>query len=298
MDYTYAMGNIPAGTGPLASQDPSSGGEQSLEEIEISLLLEGVYRHYGFDFRDYSLASIKRRVAQSMIREGATTISGFQEKVLHDPAIMERFLYALSINVTAMFRDPEFYLAFRQKVVPVLRTYPFIRVWNAGCSTGEEAYSMAIMLREEGLYDKSRIYATDMNLAVLERAESGIFPLSAMQEYTTNYMQSGGKGTFSRLYTANYNSAIFDASLRDNIVFAQHNLVTDGAFNEFNVILCRNVMIYFNRDLQNRVHQLLYDSLARFGVLGLGKKETIRFSTYQDCYQELDAANRLYRKRK
>jgi chemotaxis protein methyltransferase CheR len=270
--------------------------EQSLEDIELALLLEGVYRHYGFDFREYSPGSVRRRVSLSMKREGVGTISAFQNMVLHDPAAMERFLYTMSVNVTAMFRDPPFYLAFRQKVVPLLRTYPFIRIWNAGCATGEEAYSIAILLKEEGLYERCRIYATDMNKAVLERAESGIFPLGVMQEYTTNYLQSGGTGVFSDLYTAGYDSVIFDSSLRKNIVFAQHNLATDAPFNEFNVILCRNVMIYFNRALQDRVHALIYDSLAMFGVLGLGSKETIRFTSHQGCYQELDPTNRLYRK--
>jgi chemotaxis protein methyltransferase CheR len=270
--------------------------DHTLEEIELALLLEGVYRHYGFDFREYAPGSIRRRVSLSMSREGVSTISAFQALVLHNPEAMERFLYTLSVNVTAMFRDPPFYLAFRKKVVPLLRTYPFIRIWNAGCSTGEEAYSIAIMLKEEGLYERCRIYATDINKAVLERAESGIFPLSAMQEYTTNYLQAGGTGVFSDLYTAGYDSVIFDSSLRRNIVFAQHNLVTDGPFNEFNVVLCRNVMIYFNRALQDRVHTLIYNSLAAFGVLGLGSKETICFTSHQGCYKELDAANRLYRK--
>jgi chemotaxis protein methyltransferase CheR len=270
--------------------------DHTLEEIELALLLEGVYRHYGFDFREYAPGSIRRRVSLSMKREGVSTISAFQALVLHSPEVMERFLYTLSVNVTAMFRDPPFYLAFRKKVVPLLRTYPFIRIWNAGCSTGEEAYSIAIMMKEEGLYERCRIYATDINKAVLERAESGIFPLSTMQEYTTNYLQAGGTGVFSDLYTAGYDSVIFDSSLRRNIVFAQHNLVTDGPFNEFNVVLCRNVMIYFNRALQDRVHALIYNSLAPFGVLGLGSKETIRFTSHQGCYKELDAANRLYRK--
>ncbi len=268
----------------------------TLENIEVALLLEGVYRHYGFDFRDYSLASIKRRVWQSVQREGLHTISGLQEKVLHDPECMARFLLALSINVTAMFRDPDFYLTFRNKVVPVLRTYPFIRVWNAGCSTGEEAYSMAILLKEEGLYDRCRIYATDMNKVVLESAEAGVFRLSAMEEYAANYRQAGGTGSFEGFYTAKRDKAIFEPSLKRNIVFAQHNLVTDGPFNEFNVILCRNVMIYFNRSLQDRVHNLLYDSLSMFGVLGLGKRETIRFTSRQGCYAELDGHARLYRK--
>jgi chemotaxis protein methyltransferase CheR len=268
----------------------------TLDNIEIELLLEGVYRHYGYDFRDYSPGSIKRRVWQSVQREQVGTISGLQAKVLHDPDCLARFLLALSVNVTTMFRDPDFYLAFRKKVVPLLRTYPFIQIWNAGCSTGEEAYSMAILLQEEGLYDRCRIYATDVNKTVLENAEAGVFRLSAMQEYASNYLKAGGTGSFASFYMAKHDKAIFEPSLKRNIIFAQHNLVTDGPFNEFNVILCRNVMIYFNRALQDRVHKLLYDSLTIFGVLGIGMKETIKLTSRQDCYSELDGPARLYRK--
>jgi chemotaxis protein methyltransferase CheR len=270
--------------------------EDTLEQIEIELLLEGVYRHYGFDFRDYAPGSVKRRVRESMHRERQSTISGFQERVLHDPECMDRFMLAMSVDVTTMFRDPDFYLAFREKVVPLLRTYPFISIWNAGCSTGQEAYSIAVLLKEEGLYDRCRIYATDMNKAMLERAEAGTFPLSMAPEYAANHRQAGGKGCFSELYTTRKDRGVFNASLKRNITFAQHNLATDGAFNEFNVVLCRNVLIYFNKSLQDRVHKLLYDSLAMFGVLGLGKKETIKFTSHQGCYEELDGLSRLYRK--
>lgn len=267
-----------------------------LEEIEIQLLLEGVYQRYGFDFRDYARASLKRRVWKCVQEEKLGTVSGFQEKVLHDPACMERFLLALSIDVTAMFRDPGFYLAFRQKVVPLLRTYPFLRIWHAGCSTGEEVYSMAILMREEGLYEKARLYATDTNEAAVQKAKEGISPLRAMKDYTANYMQAGGMGTFSDYYVAKYDNAIFDASLGANIVWAQHNLVTDSSFNEFHVILCRNVMIYFNRALQGRVHNLFYDSLAVSGVLGLGSKESVSFTPHESDYKALDGHNKLYQK--
>lgn len=267
-----------------------------LEQIEVELLLEGVYRHYGFDFRNYAPGIIKRRVRQAIQREQVATVSGLQEKLLHDPERMGQFLLALSINVTSMFRDPDFYQVFRQRVVPILRTYPFVRIWIAGCSTGEEAYSMAILLKEEGLYDRCQIYATDMNKAVLDKARSGTFPLSAAREYAANYRQAGGTATFDDLYTATQDRAVLAPSLKRNIVFAQHNLVTDAPFNEFNVILCRNVLIYFNRSLQDRVHKLLYDSLGILGVLGLGKKETIRFTSHQGCYKELDGPTRLYRK--
>jgi chemotaxis protein methyltransferase CheR len=209
---------------------------------------------------------------------------------------MERLLLDLSINVTAMFRDPTFYRAFREKVVPLLRTYPFIRIWNAGCSTGEEAYSMAILLAEEGLYDRTRIYATDINQAVVDRARAGVFPLDKMREYTENYIAAGGTRSFSEYYATAHDSASFSRSLVDNVVFAQHNLVQDRSFNEFNVITCRNVMIYFAKPLQERVHGLFYDSLATFGVLALGRKESIQFTELDACYEALDPAEKLYRK--
>ncbi len=267
-----------------------------LEEIEIQLLLEGVYRYYGFDFRDYAIASLRRRIWNAVRAEKLATISALQEKVLHDPECMERFLMGLSVNVTAMFRDPGFYVAFREKAVPLLRTYPFIRIWHAGCSTGEEVYSMAILLAEEGLYDRCRIYATDMNEAVVRQAKAGIFPLDLMQEYTQLYLQAGGKSAFSNYYTAAYNNAIFRSSLKANIVFSHHNLVTDASFNEFNVILCRNVLIYFNQVLQEQVHKLLYESLRMFGVLGLGRQETLKLTPFEHCYEELDAQEKLYRR--
>src|SRR5918998_1743043 len=260
-----------------------------LEQIEIGLLTEGIYKHYGFDFRDYSLPSLRRRIWKRIYAEGLSTISGLIEKVLHDPQAMERLLLDLSINVTAMFRDPGFHLAFRQQVVPILRTYPFVRIWHAGCSTGEEVYSMAILLQEEGLYERARIYATDINEMVLQRARAGIFPLDKMQEYTQNYVRAGGARSFSEYYTALYDGALFNASLTRNVVFSQHNLVTDGSFAEFNVIVCRNVMIYFDRKLQNRVHALFYDSLVNFGILGLGSKESMRFTRFEEHYEAVNA---------
>jgi len=267
-----------------------------LEAIEIKLLAEGIYAHYGFDFRDYSQPSMKRRIWKRTYAEGLRTISGLQEKVLHDSACMERLLLDLSINTTAMFRDPTFYLAFRQKVVAMLRTYPFVRIWHAGCSTGEEVYSMAILLYEEGLYDRCRIYATDINEAVLQRAKEGIFPIQTMKENTSNYITAGGTGTFSEYYVAKYDYAIFRPSLRENVVFAQHNLVTDASFNHFNVIFCRNVLIYFNSPLQDRVQRLFLDSMETFGILGLGKQETIRYTSVADNYEVIDATERLYRR--
>jgi chemotaxis protein methyltransferase CheR len=267
-----------------------------LERIEIQLLLEGIYQHYGFDFRGYAPGSLKRRLWRRAYAEKVDSMSALQTRVLHDPEVMERLLLDLSINVTSMFRDPTFFLAFRQKVVPLMRTYPFVRIWNAGCSTGEETYSLAILLKEEGLYDKSRIYATDINDKVLERAQAGGFPMERMRDYTENYIRAGGTEAFSTYYTAEGETAYFDTSLRDQVVFAQHNLVSDGPFNEFNVIVCRNVMIYFGKSLQDRVHDLFHDSLDHFGVLALGHKESIRFTRHEQEYEEIDGPEKLYRK--
>ena len=267
-----------------------------LEEIELSLLLEGIFRNYGFDFREYAPASLRRRVWRRVHAEGLETISGLTEKLLHDSATMERLLLDLSINVTAMFRDPSFYVAFRRKVVPLLRTYPYTRIWVAGCSTGEEVYSLAILLQEEGVYERARIYATDINESVLDRARAGVFPLEKMQEYTQNYIRGGGTRAFSEYYVAAYDGAQFQRSLIENVVFAQHNLVSDRSFNEFHVIVCRNVMIYFDKSLQDHVHELFHDSLINFGILALGHKESIRFSPYEQRYEDLDESEKLYRK--
>jgi len=270
--------------------------DPELEELEIELLLEAVYRRYGFDFRQYARASLKRRLWRRAYAEGVSSISELQARLLHAPQSMEQLLLDLSINVTSMFRDPTFYLAFREKVVPVLHTYPFTRIWCAGCSTGEEVYSLAITLEEEGLYERTRIYATDINESVLATARAGIFPLDKMQQYTQNYIRGGGKHDFSRYYRAAYDAAQFSKTLTENVVFAQHNLAMDRAFNQFNVVLCRNVMIYFDKPLQDRVHRLFYESLEQFGVLALGHKESLAFTALADRYDELDAAERIYRK--
>ena len=278
---------VPPG-GPYDARD--------LQEIEIDLLLEGVYRRYALDFRGYARGSLRRRLQRRIYAEGVKSMSALQERVLHDPAALDRLLVDLSINVTSMFRDPGFFMAFRERVVPLLRTYPFIRIWNAGCSTGEEVYSLAILLTEEGLYDRARIYATDFNEDVLSRARARVFPLDKMREYTENYLSAGGKEAFSSYYVATNAGVELDGELARNIIFAQHNLVSDGSFNEFNVILCRNVMIYFAPTLQEHVHGLLYDSLATFGVLGLGSKESIRFSRREELYEPIDADHKLYRR--
>jgi chemotaxis protein methyltransferase CheR len=274
----------------------SSRRRDDVEGLEIDLLVQGVYEAYGFDFRRYSRPSLRRRVWRRVEAEGLTTVSALLERVLHDPGCVQRLIGDLSVNVSAMFRDPSFYRTFRAKVVPLMRTYPFVRVWNAGCSTGEEAYSVAILLKEEGLYDRTRIYATDMNERTLEEARAGAYPIAKMREYTANYIAGGGMRSFSEYYAAQRDRVVFDRSLADNIVFAPHNLVTDRSFNEFHVILCRNVMIYFDRELQSHVHDLIYDSLINFGVLGLGSRESLDFTTHVDDYERLAEGQQLYRK--
>jgi chemotaxis protein methyltransferase CheR len=288
----------PQRTEGLTDASSVRGDAVDLEKIELDCMLEAIYRRYGFDFREYAPASLRRRVNRRVQLERLGTISALQERVLREPELMERLLLDLSINVTAMFRDPSFYAAMREKVAPLLRTYPFTRIWVAGCSTGEEVYSLAILLAEEELYERARIYATDINEEVLERARLGVFPLSKMQDYTRNYIAAGGSRSFADYYTSAYDGAAFDRTLLRNVVFAQHNLASDQSFNEFHMILCRNVMIYFERGLQERVFDLFDDSLARLGILGLGHKESLRMSDLAKRYEELDPLERLYRKLK
>jgi chemotaxis protein methyltransferase CheR len=267
-----------------------------LEDLEIQLLLEGVHHYYGFDFRNYAFESVRRRIRDLMQADRLPSISRLQEKILHEPDYMERFLLNLSVNVTSMFRDPDFFLAFRTQVVPLLRTYPSIRIWHAGCASGEEVYSMAMLLSEEGIYHRCRIYATDINQKSLHQARAGIFSLQQMQEHVPRYNQAGGKQELSDYYTVEHNSAVVCSSLRKNIVFAMHNLVTDASFNEFHVIICRNVLIYFNAQLHARVHRLFHDSLRRFGILGLGQQESLKLSPYQQCYEPIEPQAPLYRR--
>jgi chemotaxis protein methyltransferase CheR len=278
------------------ARPPASGDAATLEDVEIALLLEGVYRHYGYDFRDYARSSLQRRLRHLMLSHGLPSISDLTEKILHEPLWFDRLLAAFSINVSAMFRDPPFFAALRERLVPILRTYPFVRIWHAGCSTGEEVYSTAILLHEAGLYDRCRIYATDINEGVLRKAQEGIFPLAAMKAYTANYIQAGGAQAFSEYYTADYDRAIFRPWLRRNMVFAQHNLAMDTSFNEVHVVICRNVMIYFNRALQTRVVDLFSASLVRLGFLGLGNKESLKGTPGEAAYDVFDADARLYRK--
>jgi chemotaxis protein methyltransferase CheR len=259
-------------------------------------VLEAVWRRYGYDFRGYSPTHVRRRLGHLMREERAATLSGLQERLLHDPACMQRLLSSLSVNVTSMFRNPEFFRSLRREVLPLLRTYPSVRIWHAGCATGEEVYSMAILLEEEGLTERCRLYATDMSDDALATAKEGTYPLSTMQAHTSAYQASGGHGPFSRFYSARGATATFAPRLRKNVLFARHNLATDGSFNEFHLVICRNVLIYFGRTLQDRAHKLLYDSLQRLGILALGSKETIRFTPYESRYETFAEQGRLYRK--
>jgi chemotaxis protein methyltransferase CheR len=266
---------------------------------ELLALLSEVHRRYGYDFRDYAVPSLRRRIRALMHQQdNLESIADLQRRLSDDCTYMERFVGALSTATTALFRDPRWYAAFRSLVVPHLRTRSFVRVWSAGCSSGEEVYSLAILFREEGVARRCLIYATDLNEAHLEKARAGVFPVSRMQEYTRNYIEAGGAENFSDYYTARYGNAILNPSLVDNVVFARHNLVTDRSFNEFDVILCRNVMIYFNTDLQNRCHRLFYDSLGVAGFLGLGTKESIRFTPHDACYKELARLVQIFQKTK
>ncbi|MBV9410762.1 MAG: protein-glutamate O-methyltransferase CheR [Acidimicrobiia bacterium] len=269
---------------------------RDVEAVELDLLADGIYEAYGFDFRRYSRPSFRRRIWRRVNDEGLTSITGLLDRVLHDPFAMQRLLADLSVNVSAMFRDPGFFRLFRAKVVPLLRTYPFLRVWNAGCATGEETLSLAILLKEAGLYDRTRIYATDMNDAILNQARARTYPIAKMREYTANYIEAGGTRSFSEYYVADGDRVVFQSALAENVVFAQHNLATDRSFNEFHVIMCRNVMIYFNRDLQEHVHKLLYESLTHFGILGLGGRESLAFSGHREAYEQIDESERLFRK--
>jgi len=267
-----------------------------VEELELDLLLTGIARRWGYDFRGYSPASLRRRVRRAMHVEGVRSLSALQERVLHRPEALQRFISALSVNVTGMFRDPQVYRTLRRQVLPMLRTYPFVRIWHAGCSTGEEVYSMAILLHEEGLLERCRIYATDISDDLLQRARRGVFPLRDMQEHTAAYHRAGGKGDFSTYYIADHQSAILRDELRRHLVFSQHNLVSDSSFNEFQLILCRNVLIYFSEALRERVHRLFYDSLVNFGILALGIRESMRFTPYADRYEALVESLGLYRR--
>ena len=261
------------------------------------MLLEAIYKKYGYDFRQYSEAHIRRRIMNRMVFAGLKDISQMQSMVLNNEEFAYKFLQDLSITVTEMFRDAGFYRSLRENVIPLLRTYPFIKIWHAGCSTGEEAYSMAIIMQEEGLYDRTTIYATDFNQKALNQAKEGIFSNELMKEYTTNYQLAGGKESFSDYYTSNYDNVIMNKSLKKNIVWANHNLVTDSVFAEVHMVLCRNVLIYFDKDLQNKVQKLFYNSLINGGILCLGSKESFHDNDLVEKYTNIDKKQRIFKKR-
>ena len=273
------------------------GAEEKVEDIEIRLLLEALFVRYHYDFRNYAMASTKRRLRQARQQLGFSTFSALQERVLHEPAMLPRLLRFLTVQVSEMFRDPDYFRAIRERVVPHLRTYPSLKVWIAGCSEGEELYSMVILFREEGLEDRTIFYATDINHDALQAAERGIYPLDRVQQFTENHRKSGGKSSLSEYYQAAYGRVSFDRTLRRNVVFSDHSLVTDAVFGEMNLISCRNVMIYFDRDLQDRAIGLFEGSLSRKGFLGLGAKESLRFSRHADAFSDFVREEKIYQRR-
>lgn len=270
--------------------------DHEIEHIEIDLFLEGVFRRYGYDFRNYARASVQRRIRRLMETTGHKSVAAMLPPMLKDRAFLSQVVDALSINVTDMFRDPRFFLALRQTVIPYLKTYPFIKVWHAGCASGEEVYSLAILFKEEGLYDRTTFFATDFNAGTLEKAKAGIYSLDCIHAFATNYTASGGKESFSDYFLADYDSAIIRNDLKKNITFAMHNLATDGVFGEMHLVLCRNVLIYFDRKLQARVLSLFDDSLIHGGVLALGSKESLQFDGIADRYGVIDSQWRLFKK--
>ena len=266
-------------------------------EHEISTLLETVYQKYGYEFRQYAQAHIRRRIISRMTITGLENISQMRSKILEDKTFASDLLHDFSITVTEMFRDKGFYRSLRENVIPVLKAHPSVKVWHAGCSTGQEVYSMAIIMKEEGIYDKTTIYATDFNQRALNQAKEGIFSNSKMKEYTINYQLSGGKESFSNYYTSFYDNVIMNQSLKKNIVWANHNLVTDSVFAEVNLILCRNVLIYFNKDLQKKVQRLFFNSLINGGILCLGSKEGLLYTNMSEEYIDLDKKQRIFKKK-
>ena len=268
-----------------------------IEEIELELLLEAIFRRYGYDFRHYSRASIARRVRHFLATSEYVRISEITSRILYDEAFFQNLLEDFSVTVTEMFRDPDVYATLRREVIPFLKTYPFLKVWHAGCASGQEVYSLAILLMEEGLYKRTTIYATDFNEGVLDKARQGIYPIVEVKKYIDNYRRAGGVSSLTDYFDAHYESVIMSQALKKNITFARHNLVADQVFGEMHLILCRNVLIYFDKTLQGRVLGLLNDSLIRGGFLCLGKKESLRFSEIGDRYEEFAKQMQIYRKR-
>ncbi|NUU02297.1 CheR family methyltransferase [Herbaspirillum robiniae] len=266
-------------------------------DIEMQLLLDAIYLKYHCDFRGYAGSSLKRRLTTAMGRFGCATLSQLQDKVLHDPSVFPALMDYLTVQVSEMFRDPSYFRSLRETVVPLLRTYPSLKIWVAGCSGGEEVYSLAILLREEGLLERSLIYATDINQAALKKAEAGVYELERIAGFTSNHQKSGATTSLSDYYTAAYGAAVFDKSLRKHVVFSDHSLATDSVFAEMHLVSCRNVLIYFNRQLQERALGLFRDSLCRKGFLGLGSKESLRFSSHAGAFDEVVREDRIFQKK-
>ncbi|KAF1704079.1 CheR family methyltransferase [Pseudoxanthomonas suwonensis] len=267
-----------------------------LFDLELGVLLEAVYRRYHYDFRDYAASSLRRRVRQAMERFGCDSVAAFQHRLLHEPALFTEAMQYFTVQVSEMFRDPGYFRTLREQVVPVLQTYPSCKVWVAGCSTGEEVWSLAILLHEEGLLDRTLLYATDINPEALEAAEAGVFPIDRMAGFSRNYLAAGGRASLSDYYTTGYDGALFDRRLRRNVVFADHSLATDEVFSEVHLVSCRNVLIYFRRALQDRAVGLFHDALVHRGFLGLGSKESLQFGAHADRFEACSREHRLYRK--
>lgn len=264
---------------------------------EIASLLAMIEKEYGYDFRSYSQAHIRRRITNRLNLSGYASVQELKQHVERNRVVAAALLRDLSITVTEMFRDPDFFRSLRSEVIPVLQTYPFIKIWHAGCSTGQEAYSMAILLKEEGLLERTTIYATDFNQEALDQAREGIYPSKLMKEYTLNYQEAGGEEAFSNYYRSSYEKAIMSSELKKNIVWANHNLVTDAVFAEVHMVLCRNVLIYFDKELQEKVHHLFFDSLIKGGFLCLGNKEGLKYGPFANSYQEVDGKQKIFKKR-
>jgi chemotaxis protein methyltransferase CheR len=271
--------------------------DDRLFDLEIRLLLEAVYQRWQHDFRDYAVSSLRRRMRQAMLHFGCQQLSQLQGRVLHEPEVFSQMLQFFTVQVSEMFRDPPYFRALREQVLPVLRTYPSLKFWVAGCSHGEEVWSLAVLLAEEDLLSRTILYATDINAAALQRAEAGVYPLDRMAGFSRNYLAAGGRGSLSDYYTSGYGGAVFDRKLKQQIVFADHSLATDSVFSEVHFVSCRNVLIYFNRTLQNRALGLFEEALVRRGFLGLGMRETLQFSQHATAFEPVSAEHRIFRKR-
>ncbi|HET6396668.1 MAG TPA: CheR family methyltransferase [Pseudoxanthomonas sp.] len=270
--------------------------EDELFDLELRLLLEALYRRYHYDFREYAMSSLRRRVRQAMERFHCGRVADLQHRLLHEPELFAQAMQYFTVQVSEMFRDPDYFRALREHALPVLRTYPSTKVWVAGCSTGEEVWSLAILLQEEGLLDRTLIYATDINPEALARAEAGVFDIDRLSQFSRSYLRAGGRGSLSDYYSTAYNGALFDRRLKRNIVFADHSLATDSVFSEVHLVSCRNVLIYFNRSLQDRAVGLFHEALVHRGFLGLGSKESLQFGAHAAGFEPCARGQRLYRK--